>query len=264
MAHLYERSGDIVVPSPLTRGPWDPQAQHGGPVAALLAGSIERYPADAPMMVARLTLDLLRPVPLTPLRLELEPVRGGRRRDVIAAMLHADDLEVARGIGLRLRVEDLAVPPSPMHRPAPRRGDAPVQWWAEYEFAPDGDRSTYHFSAVEICMTAGNFAVPGPATGWVRLRQPVVAGTEPCGAERVAAAADMINGMGSFVSPRSFTFINPDLTFHLARPVQGEWIGLEAESTGYRSGTGAAAARIYDDLGSVGMSQQSLLFEPSA
>ena len=33
---FYEQDGDLLVPSELTRGPWDPDAQHAGPPAALL------------------------------------------------------------------------------------------------------------------------------------------------------------------------------------------------------------------------------------
>jgi hypothetical protein len=34
--------GDRVVPSELTRGPWDPSSQHAGPASALLARALER------------------------------------------------------------------------------------------------------------------------------------------------------------------------------------------------------------------------------
>ena len=64
---LFIADGDRFVPTVHTRGPWDPQAQHGGPPAALIARAVEAVPADAPMHVARLTVELLRPVPLTPL-----------------------------------------------------------------------------------------------------------------------------------------------------------------------------------------------------
>ena len=37
-ASLFERlDGNIVVPTALSRGPWDPRSLHGGPVAALIA-----------------------------------------------------------------------------------------------------------------------------------------------------------------------------------------------------------------------------------
>ena len=34
---VYERAGDLWLPTDLSRGPWDPRAQHGGAPCALLA-----------------------------------------------------------------------------------------------------------------------------------------------------------------------------------------------------------------------------------
>jgi hypothetical protein len=64
-----------IHPTELTRGPWSPDAQHGGPPAALLAAAAEAHDDEAaprggensPMFVARLTVELMRPVPLTAL-----------------------------------------------------------------------------------------------------------------------------------------------------------------------------------------------------
>ena len=42
---LYERDGDRFVATELTRGPWNPDHQHAGPPAALLARAIERASA---------------------------------------------------------------------------------------------------------------------------------------------------------------------------------------------------------------------------
>jgi len=69
---------NLYHPTGLTRGPWSPDAQHGGPPAALLAMALEAHDDDkAPRnppdsdeanFAARLNVELLRPVPLTPLR----------------------------------------------------------------------------------------------------------------------------------------------------------------------------------------------------
>ena len=34
---VFHRDGERFLPTELARGPWDPNAQHGGPCAALLA-----------------------------------------------------------------------------------------------------------------------------------------------------------------------------------------------------------------------------------
>jgi len=50
-----------------TGGPWDPQFQHGGPPSALLARAIESESLAWPATVARVSVDILGPVPVTEL-----------------------------------------------------------------------------------------------------------------------------------------------------------------------------------------------------
>ena len=57
-----------------TIGPWGLKAQHGGPPAALLGWAIDNTGAPNGMQVARITFDILKPVPIERLLL-----RTGRR-----------------------------------------------------------------------------------------------------------------------------------------------------------------------------------------
>ena len=90
---LFQRDGAVVIPSELTVGPWSDDAQHGGPVSALLAGAIETVPSPpgtggpAGMNVVRLTVELLRPVPVKPLEVTTEVIRPGRRVALVEATL---------------------------------------------------------------------------------------------------------------------------------------------------------------------------------
>src|SRR4051812_42825407 len=61
---LYEPDGDVLVPTALTRGPWDPRHQHAGPPSALLARAIEAAGGIEDGQLARITVDILRPVAL--------------------------------------------------------------------------------------------------------------------------------------------------------------------------------------------------------
>ena len=92
---VFERDGDLFVPTELARGPWDPNACHGGPSAALLASALDGLPSEAPVVLARLTVELLRPVPMTPLRLEVRPAATGRKVQRIEASVFAGEREVA-------------------------------------------------------------------------------------------------------------------------------------------------------------------------
>src|SRR5438874_7644446 len=104
MGALYTPAGDARwLPDEATRGPWDPAAQHGGAAAALVGGLVERVEPGAAMRVVRLTVELVRPVPLSELRSEVEIVRGGKRVQLVAARLFAGEDLVVRALALRLR-----------------------------------------------------------------------------------------------------------------------------------------------------------------
>ncbi|MFG2560050.1 acyl-CoA thioesterase domain-containing protein [Streptomyces sp. NPDC048496] len=77
---FYERVGaGRYVAGEYTRGPWDARAQHAGPQAALLGREIEeRAEAREDMRLAQVTYEILRPVPIGPLRVTTEVVRAGR------------------------------------------------------------------------------------------------------------------------------------------------------------------------------------------
>src|SRR6266508_2268290 len=96
---------------------------HGGAPAALLARAIERFEPGPASHIARLTVELLRPVPLAPLTVTTRMARPGKKVQPVEASLFAGDQEVVRTTGLRLRVAPLDLPPglAPEY-PVPPRG----------------------------------------------------------------------------------------------------------------------------------------------
>ncbi|MEW6267685.1 MAG: thioesterase family protein, partial [Thermodesulfobacteriota bacterium] len=210
--------------------------------------------------VARLTIELLRPVPLSPLAIRAAFERPGRKVQLVRASLFAGETEVARATGLRLRRAPLPVPhdlPSPLPPPGPNSGHASLPPWAEqvqYE--------AFHSRAVEHRFVAGSFLEAGPATDWIRLRVPLVAGEEISPLCRVAAAADFGNGVSWVLSRNDgWAFINPDLTIYLHRYPEGEWVCLDAVTLAGSQGAGIAESRLFDERGVIGRSVQSLLLE---
>src|SRR6059058_142299 len=126
MSALYESAGDGGWrPDEATRGPWNPAHQHGGAPAALIGGLIERAEPGSQLRVVRVTVELVRPVPLGELRSELEIVRPGRRVQLVEARLYAGEDVVARALALRLRRDETsAAPPSEPDGAAPAAPEA--------------------------------------------------------------------------------------------------------------------------------------------
>jgi acyl-Coa thioesterase superfamily protein/acyl-CoA thioesterase superfamily protein len=257
---LFEQDGSRFLPTPLARGPWTPEALHGGPPAALLARCAEVVPGGELMMVVRLTVELLRPVPVSPLSVETRLLRPGRKVQLVGASLHAGDVEVARATALRIRTLDLPLPPeisAVAPPPGPERGTPGGSAWTGLI-----DYPAFHNQGVEHRFVAGAFDRPGPATDWIRLRVPVVAGEETSPLVRVAAVADFGNGVSWVLSRmEGWQFINPDLTIGLHRMPAGEWVCLEADTAVEPTGVGQAHSRLWDERGALGRAMQSLLLD---
>jgi len=251
---LFEIDGDVAVPSELTRGPWDPGAMHGGPPAALLARAVERCDLGPANFLARLTVELLRPIPLRVLTVSARTLRPGKMVQWIEAILHDGEVEVARAVGLRLRTVEgslVSVPPLDAF-PGPELG-------THLDLDPNMLRGVGFWNANEIRMVAGTFGGAGPGGAWIRLTVPLVAGEEASAAQRVLAAADFASGIGNPLDMTVAGAINADLTVAMHRPLTGSWVGIDARAWAQAQGTGMAEAVIHDAVGAVGRSVQSLL-----
>src|SRR5258708_32814232 len=96
MEAIYRVDGADVETSAAAGGPWDPKLQHGAAPSSLICWAVERLPSPVPMRIARLTVDLMRPVPVAPLTIEPEIVREGRKIQLVNARLLADGAEAVR------------------------------------------------------------------------------------------------------------------------------------------------------------------------
>src|ERR1700744_1139060 len=97
MQAIYRVDGNRIVTSPDAAGPWDPGMQHGSAPAALVVWAAEAIPTPAPMRIARVTIDLMRPVPIASLRLQSEVLREGRKIQLCAVRLYAGNVVVVSG-----------------------------------------------------------------------------------------------------------------------------------------------------------------------
>jgi hypothetical protein len=232
-----------------TVGPWDPKLQHGGPPSALLARAAETTEQAWPGPVVRMVIEILGPVPATEVTVTSQVVRSGRSVELIEAELVAGGRTAVKARAWRIRANELDLPdtvPS-VEQPPPMPGEANLEPWG----AP-------FLKAMELREASGSWLNPGPAACWFRQRIPLVAGEQPSGLQRLMAVADCGNGLSNVLPMGEWMFINPDLTVHLERYPQGEWICLEATSAIDPTGFGLAHSTLYDERGAVGRGAQSL------
>jgi Thioesterase-like superfamily len=238
-----------------TTGPWEPGAQHGGPPGALLGRAIELCAPRPEMVVARVSCDILGPVPVGELTVAAAVVRPGRSVELVEASLHASGREVMRARAWRVLRTGAVAPPQP--------GPPPAVLATEPSPTPHGWVGGY-LSAMEWRLVSGSFAEPGPAVVWTRMRHPLVPDEPPSPLQRVLIAADSGNGVSSELPLIDWMFINPELTVHLHRAAVGEWVCVDATTTISASGAGLATSILSDQDGAIGMGAQSLLVVPRA
>jgi hypothetical protein len=240
----------------LTRGPWDPGLQHAGPPAALLGRAVEGHGDRAGLRVARMTFEIMRPLPIAELAVATRTLRGGRSVELVEAALRAGEVELMRATALRIRTAaGLELPKELV--PGPRL--AGPEAGRVMPFFPTGQAVGYH-TAMEVRFVAGSFREPGPATAWMRMRHPLVPGETPSPLCRVLAAADSGNGISASLDYQRWRFINPDLTVYLMRPPVGEWVALEAATTA-AAGIGLADTTLHDRQGPIGRAAQALFVD---
>ena len=256
---FYLRTGEGFLPTELTRGPWSPNAQHGGPPAALLVTELLRRHGRDGMTMARLTVEILGPVPLTPLTVTTTVLRPGRGVELLVGTMAAGGRDVLRGQAWLVRTIDAELPSSLRSQAGPPPLP-PTDGGALY---PSAYAVGYH-TAMAWRSVRGSFSELGPASVWMRMRHPLVAGEDIEPVARAVIAADCGNGLSGVLDFASWQFVNPDLTVYLTRPPAGEWVHLNASTGLAAGGVGLAQSVLSDERGELGHSLQSLYVAPRA
>ena len=238
-----------------TAGPWTPDAQHGGPPSALAARELDRHEPDETMRLARVAIDIVRPVPVGELTARTRTLRPGKRVALIETILESSGQEVLCARGWRIArhpdVPVVAADNPPASLPAAGR---PPRF-------PGRDAEGY-LSHVEWRFDGGNFDQPGPCRAWGRPMIPLLPGEDLTAISRTLLLADTGSGLSMAIDPRDFIFINVDLTVILQRDPAGEWLLLDSRTTMGGNGAGLAETQLSDTSGVVGIGIQTLLVAP--
>lgn len=251
---FYEPRSDGFLATELTRGPWSPIHQHAGPPTALIGRQVE-LTAGPGWQVGRITLEILRPVPIGLLQVGAEVIRPGRTVQLVeASMTDADGpVILARAWAIREVPVEFQEP-----KPGVDITPDPPEAGELKPFFPTGQDVGYH-SSTEVRFLDGAFREPGPARAWLRPLVALVAGEEYSPLTRVLVASDTGNGVSSPLDYRGYVFINTDLTVSIKRPLEGDWVLLDAVTYPESSGIGLTDTELFDRRGRVGRATQTLV-----
>lgn len=261
---LFLRDGDLFIPTELSGGPWSSKHLHGGPPTGLLAQVMEAAADSSAMRLSRLTVDLLRPVPRAPLRVSVKMVRAGRRLQLLAGSIFADDVEVCRASALYLERSEVEVPEYGQFKdaPMPARDESSILTLADLSGSKrkPGSLTGLHTTA-DACLVDGAGG-RGKGRAWMRLPVPVIAGETSSNTVQIATLADFGNGVGQLRLNENTGSINSDITLYLHRVPVGPWLGLDSRSRMEPNGTGLSETTLHDDRGPIGLVVQATLVMP--
>ncbi|MDA0269767.1 MAG: thioesterase family protein [Chloroflexi bacterium] len=244
--HFFDPDGPgRYLPTPHSRGPWDPKSLHGRVLAGLIAHQVEQDHGEPDFHVARLTTDMFRVAPMAPLTVTTTLARAGNRIRVVDASIRIDDgTEIARGSVVFLRRAEQ--PEGEVWSPPLWEVPHPEMLPAEEPRGPRGMVPVWETRRIE-----GEFGSTGRKQAWMRETMDLVRGVEPSPLVRMAQTSDFANPFANSGSA-GLHFVNADATLYLHRYPAGEWIGVEVAAHHSADGIAIGEVTLYDLQGPVG------------
>lgn len=256
MAYFERTGASTYLPTSHVSGAWDLDDQHIGPALGLLAHVVEQdrdARRDDGLLLGRLSYDIWGTVPMAEVEVSVQVLRPGRTIELVEARLgHAGRTVVTLRAWLMRRGDTDAVGGTP-HPRLPQPHELPA--WDPTTVWPGG-----YIAAAEVRRAEQE---PGRAAVWVRTDVPLLSGEDVSPLARSAVLFDIVNGMTVRTDPRQVAFPNLDLTAHLFREPEGEWLGFDAAVSFGPAGIGVTSSVLHDTAGPLGTMAQVLTVRPS-
>lgn len=258
---FFDVDGDDLVPSPWAQGPWGATIS-GHITGGLLGWAVEVAGGDPDLLPARLTVDMLRPTAMAPVRVEASVRREGKRIKIVDAEVVQNGVVVSRASSVFLRrgeqpegdvwTQDTVMPPLPDDS-AVSAQDVPFMLWA---YGADSDTGTVGGTSSE--WEQAEFR----KFGWVRDLRPLIAGHPLTPFVRAALACDGTSAITHW-GTGGLRYINADFTMTLSRLPDGEYIGMASDGHNCSAGVASGAATLFDRHGPIGNSIAIALAQPA-
>ncbi|MCW2672597.1 MAG: hypothetical protein JWP14_1186 [Frankiales bacterium] len=254
-AYYLPRGNGRYEPTRATESPWDRTAQHGGPPAALLAHAIGQT-VEGSLRIARISVDILGPIPLREVVVEVSVIKPGRRVCLTEACMSVDGRVALTARAWHIAAGDRSPATAEEQTPRPLPPRPKPQ-----HFYPGLDDDWGYGRSIEWRFIRGSLDSLGPADVWARVRLPLVHGLALTGQDRVLITADSANGLSLSLPLEQWLSIPPTMTVTLLRPLAGEWVHLACRTHLADDGVGLAHADLFDADGLIGEVAQPLLVQ---
>jgi hypothetical protein len=236
-------------------GAWEPGTQHIAPSLGLLTHAVETdrdvRRADG-LTISRLSFDILGTLPVDTVETRVQVVRPGRTIELVEAVLSHDGRDAVRLRAWLMQPRDTtAVEGTTLRAITPPEAMDP---WDPSSLWPGG-----FIAGAEVRRDQ---VEPGRASFWVRTGVPLLEDEDVSALARAAALFDIANGMTVRADPRDVIYPNIDLTAHLFRAPEGEWLGFDTAVSFGPGGLGLTSSVVHDLHGPLGTLAQALTVRP--
>ncbi|MFI2104450.1 thioesterase family protein [Isoptericola sp. NPDC019693] len=252
MAYFRRTGATTFQPTEHVGGAWKTDEQHVAPTLGLLTHLVE---ADREkrgrddLATTRLTFDIWGPYRLEEMTTDVRVLRPGRGVELVAASVACAGRTV-----VTLRAWLTAVgETSPLAGGAPAALPGPD---ATPVWDPAADWPGGFVESIEVRRT---LEAPGRGQVWVRTGHALVEDEDVSSLARTVGLLDLANGMTVRADPRRVAFPNVDLSAHLHRAPEGEWLGLDTTVVFGAAGTGLTSSVLHDEHGAFGALAQGLV-----
>ncbi|HET8986709.1 MAG TPA: thioesterase family protein [Trueperaceae bacterium] len=236
-------------------GAWFVDEQHIAPLLGLLTHLVE-VDRDARrtdgLVITRLSFDILGRVGLDEVSTRVGTVRPGRSVELIEAVAsqYGRDVVILRAWLMKPAVTaDIA-------------GTALSSIARPEEAAPFDPTKVWPGKFIESIEVRRLQADPGRALVWARTPLQLIVEEPHSRFAATVGLLDIANGMTVRADPAAVAFPNVDLTLHLFRQPEGEWVGFDTTVTFGAGGVGVTSSVIHDRAGPVAVMAQSLTIRP--
>jgi len=250
-ASFHRLDASRFLPTSAVEGAWNTSEQHIAPALGLLAHLLEadhRSRHRAPMDLARVSFDILGTLDIHAMETSTRVIRPGRTIELAEATLSQDGRTAVIARGWFLAPSDTATVQGTALLPMPPREMLPH--WNASDIWPGEFVGT-----VEVRRREEQ---AGRAQCWLRPRLPLIQDEPVSPTARLLGFVDIANGVTPLHSPADLAFPNVDLTAHLFRAPETEWIGFDTTVSYGPRGHGLTQTVVHDELGPIGTVQQTL------
>ncbi|WP_416356897.1 thioesterase family protein [Aureimonas phyllosphaerae] len=240
----------------LTEGAWNPAEQHIAPALGLIGHAIEAdmraRRGDDPLVLSRLSYDILGVIPIGVVSIETAVIRPGRTIELVEAKLLYEGRACVLARAWALKAYDTgaiagtALDPIPAH-----------ETLSEHTF--DG---VWAGACVRTLDGRREQLGQGRARGWLNTDVALIGGEVVGPTARTLGLVDFANGITPRCGPETALFPNVDLTVHLLREPVGEWLGFDTAVSFGSVGIGLTHSILHDAQGPLGSVSQSLTVRP--